>query len=126
MCRSEWPVSPFWEKRPSSIKAKPRRRYLRAAVSGVLREDPPTKNLYSPDRSSQSSFWSLKTERNFGSSFSVTVLGLAWLQFDLFPGDQPFRRYTCASSAPARFPVLRTVKETLSMPAFNPEDANVV
>src|SRR5581483_437926 len=37
-------------------------------VNGVFRDDPPTKNLYCPERSSQSSFCSLKIESSFGSS----------------------------------------------------------
>src|SRR5450759_4818387 len=92
---------------------------LTGAVSGVLREEPPTKNLYSPGSSSQSSFCSLNMERNFGSSFTVTVLASPGARRTF---SQPASRlggsfasagrptYTCAISARARSPVLRTVK----------------
>ena len=51
-------------------------------VSGVLSDEPPTKRRYSPASRSQSFFASSKIDRNFGSSFSVTVLdspGASWI-----------------------------------------------
>ena len=76
-----------------------------------ITDDPPTKNLYSPGTSSQSSFCSLKMERNLGSSLRVMV-------FDSPAANCTFSQatsrlggscaaagnpaYTCAISAPAR------------------------
>ena len=63
------------------------------AVSGVPRDDPPTKNLYSPGSSSQSSFCSLKIERNFGSSVSVTVFASPGASGTFSQATRPLGRF---------------------------------